>query len=346
VKRSIPVLYYHRVGAPDPTFLSMPTAAFEAQMGFLARHGIRTLDMTAFLGHISGRRPIRGPAVLVTFDDGFRDNLLHAAPILRRHGQHAVIFVATGLIRPDTASPAPEPRPFTRACLAARQGDCGDFLSGSEMEALFTAGIYEFHAHGHSHAQVFKDPVITGFYPETDTHWGIPTAYRDSLSSGVWPVFSRGPGLVHRALVADTSALECFMASLPPAQYADRTAWPALAGRMAGFLHRETEEEWRRRVTDDLRLSKERTDAWHLPGTATICWPWGADSPALREIARHLGFQAGFLTATGSNHPGIDPFQVTRFPVKKASLARFALGLLLRSASPIARLYGALHGRM
>ena len=36
--------------------------------------------------------------MLITFDDGYRDNLENALPVLQRHGYPAVIFVPIGYL--------------------------------------------------------------------------------------------------------------------------------------------------------------------------------------------------------------------------------------------------------
>ena len=42
--------------------------------------------------------PPRGKRVMIRFDDGCEDNLLWAAPLLRKHGFTAVVFVATDFL--------------------------------------------------------------------------------------------------------------------------------------------------------------------------------------------------------------------------------------------------------
>ena len=41
------------------------------------------------------------PAVLLTFDDGFRDLLTRVAPVLREHGFCATTFLVSNRMRPD-----------------------------------------------------------------------------------------------------------------------------------------------------------------------------------------------------------------------------------------------------
>jgi hypothetical protein len=66
-------------------------AAFERQIVFLKQN-------CTFINaeqYASSRGSLRQPAVLLTFDDGFRNNAEVAAPILRRHNVPAVFFVAS-----------------------------------------------------------------------------------------------------------------------------------------------------------------------------------------------------------------------------------------------------------
>ena len=89
------VLAYHAVGscplAQDRHNLFVSVEAFERQMSFLARK-----RRVVPLGDVvEGRLPSGPPAVAITFDDGYR-NVLHAAgPILARLGLPSTVFVPT-----------------------------------------------------------------------------------------------------------------------------------------------------------------------------------------------------------------------------------------------------------
>jgi peptidoglycan/xylan/chitin deacetylase (PgdA/CDA1 family) len=96
-KRGFPILTFHRVNDDhDPFLPAMPTAVFAARIAHIARH-YRVLAVEDLLERARQGTAPRN-ALALTFDDGYRDNLSHAAPILARHRLPATIFLATGYI--------------------------------------------------------------------------------------------------------------------------------------------------------------------------------------------------------------------------------------------------------
>jgi peptidoglycan/xylan/chitin deacetylase (PgdA/CDA1 family) len=94
---AFPILTYHRVNDHrDPFFAALPTTAFERQVQHLARH-YTVLPVEDLVDRMRAGAVPRNAAA-ITFDDGYRDTLTHAAPILAGHGLPATVFLATGFI--------------------------------------------------------------------------------------------------------------------------------------------------------------------------------------------------------------------------------------------------------
>ena len=98
--RRLTVLAYHRIVDADAAgfrgYVGNASAApdeFSAQIDWVTRHftPVTLADVAAALeGGPLPHRPL-----LVTFDDGYRDNLTTALPVLERHGARAAVFLAT-----------------------------------------------------------------------------------------------------------------------------------------------------------------------------------------------------------------------------------------------------------
>jgi len=103
--RSLRVLMYHKVNDLPGNRMSMPTGLFDEQMAQLRELGYAVVDLDAVLAHYLVAAPLPDRAVLVTFDDGYRDNLENAAPVLAKHGYPAVQFVPIAYVGDSTPLP-------------------------------------------------------------------------------------------------------------------------------------------------------------------------------------------------------------------------------------------------
>lgn len=96
---SIAVLAYHGViGAPLPfqDWCFIDIASFRRQMAYLRDH-FHVASLSEAVAMIkSGEVP--GPTVVITFDDGFRNNYTRAFPVLQEFGLPATVYLATAYV--------------------------------------------------------------------------------------------------------------------------------------------------------------------------------------------------------------------------------------------------------
>ncbi|MGI8421992.1 MAG: polysaccharide deacetylase family protein [Gaiellaceae bacterium] len=141
-ERALRVLMYHKVNDRPENPLSVPVGLFDEQMALLRERGYAVVSLDAVLDHVAGRAPLPACAVLITFDDGYRDNLENAMPVLQRYGYPGVVFVPIGFL--DDARPLPhEERLAGRSLL-------NPTLHWDELPELEAGGLrVESHGIGH-----------------------------------------------------------------------------------------------------------------------------------------------------------------------------------------------------
>jgi peptidoglycan/xylan/chitin deacetylase (PgdA/CDA1 family) len=91
----VAILGYHRVhtGGPDPLQLSVSPAAFEEHLAVLVRT-TRPMRLAAVRDALASAA-VPGRAVVLTFDDGYADNLYVALPLLERFDVPATVLVTS-----------------------------------------------------------------------------------------------------------------------------------------------------------------------------------------------------------------------------------------------------------
>ena len=114
---TVPILTYHRI--VDESDLSsrhmidgkmnqmiVTKVEFEKQIAFLKEEGFTSLTLPELHEFLVNKQEIPKRSVVITFDDGYKDNVTEAYPILKKYGFQAASFLIAGMI---TA----EDRPFT-----------------------------------------------------------------------------------------------------------------------------------------------------------------------------------------------------------------------------------------
>lgn len=124
---AVPVLMYHQITDQKPagdTVVSL--AKFAQQMEYLATQKYETLSMDELVAVMHGQKPMPRKAVVLTFDDGWR-NVLAAVTILDKHRFKASFWIISGV----TADP--------------------QYLDWPEIKALARNPRFEIQSHTKTH---------------------------------------------------------------------------------------------------------------------------------------------------------------------------------------------------
>ncbi|HKB07138.1 MAG TPA: polysaccharide deacetylase family protein [Candidatus Polarisedimenticolia bacterium] len=97
----VPILLYHQVGRPvegAPACRdSVPPDRFERQIRSVLDAGYRVIPLSSLIEALrSGRLSELKRSVVLTFDDGFRGQFVHAYPVLQRLRLPATLFMVAG----------------------------------------------------------------------------------------------------------------------------------------------------------------------------------------------------------------------------------------------------------
>ncbi len=132
-----PILMYHYISVPPEGAdeyrirLSVSPARFREQMAYLAANGFTAIDLYDLSRAITNKQELPEKPVIITLDDGYRDNYENAFPILQEFGLKATISLATQFL--DDGHP--------------------DYLTWEMVEEMAAAGI-RFEPHSKTHADL------------------------------------------------------------------------------------------------------------------------------------------------------------------------------------------------
>lgn len=90
--RKISVITYHNLTNDDSSSMNINIDEFEKQVSYLAKHNYYSLTLKEVECYLDGSCSIPRKSVLITFDDGWKNNLTMAFPILKKYNLNATLF--------------------------------------------------------------------------------------------------------------------------------------------------------------------------------------------------------------------------------------------------------------
>ena len=97
--------------------------------------------------------PLPPKTVVLTFDDGYRDNLLQAHPVLARYDAKATLYLVVDRFDRDWSA-AKKAHHNTGELMREEK------LSDAEIKDLLDSGLWELGAHTLTHANLLNTPEV------------------------------------------------------------------------------------------------------------------------------------------------------------------------------------------
>ncbi|MFM1815427.1 MAG: hypothetical protein RLZ98_2122 [Pseudomonadota bacterium] len=300
-RRQLLVLNYHRIGDPDASefdreVFSETAEGLAAQVSFLKR-SYNLVSPAEALEMLDGRWSCRGTSILLTFDDGYRDNLDIAVPVLQSLDASAIFFLVTSYLdRPSVVTWWDRIAWLTRRC----------------VDRKVTVTVPE---------------PLTLEINSNNVEWAASEMLRRARENA-----SRLDELIDELRTAagcdcDNGEIAQFMSWHEASQLQDAGMTIGLHTHSHRILSSLSEDEQARELIHSRNMMQERLGV----DCRIIAYPVGtraAFTDATKRIARECGYRYAFSFYGGSNLYGrIDPMDILR-----ASLPSRATRARARSA--------------
>ena len=345
-KDIVPVLTFHSVGMNEPTWvwnqLSERADAFERLLKMLKAYNYTTVSLSDLYAHMSGERPCGPNSVVLVFDDGYLDNWVTVAPLLKKYGMFGAVYV-----NPEFVDPGDELRPTLNDLDGSDAGDAEisqtGFMNWAELKHLDESGLLDVQSHSLTHTWYFTSPKIVDFYAPSSaaSHpwmaWNARPERKpfylqeDQRSFVPWgtPVFEHEKSLLARRFIPDTGRIEELVNAVADKGGSELFGQSNWRGELQRLVEdttggttfpgtRESGTEYETRVRGELMQSKAIIGEKLGKTVDFLCWPGGGVNVVARKLADEVGYKSWTLPSSEQldkrNMPGENPKEIKRLP--------------------------------
>jgi peptidoglycan/xylan/chitin deacetylase (PgdA/CDA1 family) len=297
------LLAYHSINEYGEDRIRTPNivtpAAFEAQIRYLAAK-YHVMALPECIARMKEGRPFPRRTAAITLDDGYKDNVVTAAPILRRYGVPATFFVVTDCMGAGRLKWEDE-----LSCLVRRS-------RAQNLSLTLPSGQVSLDT-GSGKARLLAIQVLVNLLGRLE-----PTERSqilDELRQQTKAKCDDGPGVMMTwddvRRLADT---------------------PAFSIGSHSATHEHLSRIPRDRVVLEVTRSKERLENEIARPVVLFAYPYGDLNPEVVTTVRSAGYAGAVTLQYGSNNTRSDPFLLRRALVPNQMGVRFRAGLQMRTS--------------
>ncbi|RTZ58573.1 MAG: polysaccharide deacetylase [Gammaproteobacteria bacterium] len=315
------VYTYHRVYQKKSYDIGVSLFEFHLKV---FKNFFEVLDWERFKAFLKGEYIPKKRAVFLTFDDGYVDNYIYAYPLLKKYGLKAHLFIT-----PSRVSDSKKVRKtlfdywkgnvslgelFQPKSMWEAQKEY--FLKGYSEEFLTWEEIYQmrdvfsFGSHGISHSQGFVSKKLTEFVSEQniDRIYSLWNIYKPPKEG--YPIFERRSDLVSPTGKVKKEVLE-FCEKFPKKGNWEEKLKEELEKNFPEPLEFESEEQYQKRVENDLKNSKRILEEKLGLEIDNFSYPWGDYSENLVALVGKY-YQFAFTVEKKNVKRGENPLKIPR----------------------------------
>lgn len=288
------VVMYHYVRplAADswPRLKALDLGRFKAQLDHLARQG-RFIGLKPLLDHAQGAGPPPPEdALLLTFDDGYRDHLRHVVPELRRRGLTGVFFPPVCAVAERTLLDVNKLH-----FILASGVDPVTLLAG--VEAMASDQVCDFDRDG-----MRRDHWKPNRFDDVDT------SYLKLLLQTLLPAAARA-AIVDALFLAHVSADPRGFADELYLDQSDLGLMLDMGMHVGGHGAQHLRLSWLP-AAEQQQEAQQSADFLRSLGVMdadlSFCYPFGDHDEASRAAVKATGFKLAFTTVPTPYRPGVD----------------------------------------
>jgi peptidoglycan/xylan/chitin deacetylase (PgdA/CDA1 family) len=267
-------------------------------MAYIAKR-FKVINVGEMREHLRNQKPFPTRSILITFDDGWKDNYLHAMPILKKNNIPALIFLSTGFIGKN--------KQFWQEKMARLLWTAVDMAKlnpemGNELQALFkTLCVRKLIASQDIHRHIGIQDMILNIKRHEYTE--------------IYKQLHSLENMITQSVSFDKSTLDGEIEFLSWDEVKKMIATGIYFGSH-GVNHKILDKKG---VDIDFELQNSKIEIEQKLGTSalTFSYPNGNYNRAIADKVKSNGYALGFGTKFGYNSSNADHFTLRRININQ-----------------------------